>query len=174
MEQSGNEYWGLDIGGSRIEAIILSDVEKPIVKSRTRVPTEYQKGYKHLLNQIKLALDLLAKHTNSSPTKIGISVPGCIDWSTEVVKNSFILDLNGQDLGKDVQALVKAPVIIENDANCLTIAETKYGGVAALAPNATSVFGLIMSAGVGGGWIFNGKVHKGRHNISGEWGHNFL
>lgn len=174
MTKVAEEFWGVDIGGSKIEAIAFSDVEKPIIKSRMRVPTEHEQGYTHLLNQIKLALDLLQKQAGSMPTRVGVSVPGCIDWTTKKIKNSFILDLNGKNLGKDLQAIISAPVIIANDANCLTLAETKYGAVKSLAPNAKVVFGLLMSKGIGGGWMFNGHVFNGRHNIAGEWGHNFL
>jgi fructokinase len=168
------EYWGIDIGGTKIEAVAFSDVEKPIIKSRMRVPTEHELGYDHLVKQIRLVLDLMQKQTGSMPTRVGVSVPGCIDWTTQKIKNSFILDLNGKNLGKDLQAIVSAPVVIANDANCLTLAETKYGAVAALAPNAKVVFGMIMSKGVGGGWMFGGQLYNGRHNIAGEWGHNFL
>lgn len=175
MSQSyQEEFWGIDIGGTKIEAIALTDTAKPVVSCRMRVPTEYERGYEHLLGQIKLVYELMHKQTLTHPTRLGVSVPGCIDWTTQKIKNSFILDMNGKNLGADLTRLLKVPVVIENDANCLTLAETQYGAVAALAPGAQSVFGMILSKGAGGGWMFNGKIHKGRHNIAGEWGHNFL
>ena len=36
------------------------------------------------------------------------------------------------------------------------------------------VFGVIMGTGVGGGIIIDGKIHHGRTNIAGEWGHHCL
>ena len=59
---------------------------------------------------------------------------------------------------------------MENDANCFTLAESKLGA----AKNYNMVFGVIMGTGVGGGIVVNGKLHKGRTNIAGEWGHHTL
>jgi len=61
-------------------------------------------------------------------------------------------------------------VSIENDANCFALAETKLGA----AKNSHFVFGVIMGTGVGGGIIIDGKIHHGRTNIAGEWGHHCL
>ena len=61
-------------------------------------------------------------------------------------------------------------VSIENDANCFALAEAKLGA----GKNSNFVFGVIMGTGVGGGIIINGKIHHGRTNIAGEWGHHCL
>ena len=61
-------------------------------------------------------------------------------------------------------------VSIENDANCFALAETKLGA----GKNSNLVFGVIMGTGVGGGIIIDGKIHHGRTNIAGEWGHHCL
>ena len=59
---------------------------------------------------------------------------------------------------------------IENDANCFALAEAKLGA----GKNSNLVFGVIMGTGVGGGIIMDGKIHHGRTNIAGEWGHHCL
>ena len=61
-------------------------------------------------------------------------------------------------------------ISIENDANCFALAEAKLGA----GKNSNLVFGVIMGTGVGGGIILNGKIHHGRTNIAGEWGHHCL
>ena len=61
-------------------------------------------------------------------------------------------------------------MVIENDANCFALAEAKLGA----GKNSNLVFGVIMGTGVGGGIIINGKIHRGRTNIAGEWGHHCL
>ena len=59
---------------------------------------------------------------------------------------------------------------MENDANCFAIAEALHGAVKEF----DSIFGVIMGTGVGGGIVINGKIHRGRMAIAGEWGHHTL
>jgi fructokinase len=59
---------------------------------------------------------------------------------------------------------------MENDANCFAMAESTLG----VAKGFDVVFGIIMGTGVGGGIVINGKIHQGRTNIAGEWGHHTL
>ncbi|MEK6965171.1 MAG: ROK family protein, partial [Thermoproteota archaeon] len=60
--------------------------------------------------------------------------------------------------------------LMENDANCFAMAEAQLGA----AKNYDIVFGVIMGTGVGGGIVINGKIHGGRSNIAGEWGHHII
>ena len=59
---------------------------------------------------------------------------------------------------------------MENDANCFAMAESTMG----TAKEFDVVFGVIMGTGVGGGIVIDGKIHQGRTNIAGEWGHHTL
>ncbi len=77
-------------------------------------------------------------------------------------------------LKKDMERLLGAKIEIANDANCFALAETCYGIVKDIVPDAKVVFGVIMGTGVGGGVVINGKVWNGKQGIGGEWGHNIL
>jgi len=90
------------------------------------------------------------------------------------MKNCNSTALNGKPLKKDLEEVLKIPVVLANDANCFALAETHWGIVKEKFPNAKVVFGIIMGSGVGGGIVFDGKVWNGCHGIAGEWGHNYL
>lgn len=166
--------WGIDLGGTKIEGVILKSAEEPEVLVRLRVPTEQQHGYGHILNQVKKLIDLMSKEAGGRPEKIGIGTPGALDPKAGTLKNSNTTCLNGKPFKADLERLIKIPIIMANDANCLALAETKMGVVKSHGIDAEVVFGVIMGTGVGGGLIVNGKIINGRHGIAGEWGHNYL
>ena len=165
-------YWGIDLGGTKIEGIVLDESFQTL--ARLRLPTEQEKGYQHIVNQICKIVDLLKKETGLVPTKIGIGTPGTIIPKTEKLKNSNTLCLNGQPLRLDLERQLNLPVNISNDANCFALAETLLGIVPEKMPDAQMVFGVILGTGCGGGLVINNKIWNGRHGIGGEWGHNFL
>lgn len=165
-------YWGIDLGGTKIEGIVLDESFKTL--ARLRLPTEQKKGYQHIINQICKVVDLLKKETGLAPVKIGIGTPGTIVPKTEKLKNSNTLCLNGQPLRLDLQRQLNLPVTMVNDANCFALAETLMGVVPEEMPDAQMVFGVILGTGCGGGLVINNKMWNGQHGIGGEWGHNFL
>jgi len=73
-------------------------------------------------------------------------------------------------LKEDLEKKLGQEISMENDANCFAMAEAKLG----VAKDFDIIFGIIMGTGVGGGIIINGKLHRGRTNIAGEWGHHTL
>lgn len=166
--------WGLDLGGTKIEGVILEGVNNLKVIERMRIPTEGDKGYEHVLHQIKSLVDQMSEKTGLKPNSLGLGTPGVLDPDLSTMKNCNSTSLNGKYLKKDIEALLKIPVKMANDANCFAAAETCLGVVKDNLPNAQIVFGVIMGTGVGGGVVVNGKALYGRHGIAGEWGHNFL
>lgn len=166
--------WGIDLGGTKIEGVILKSVENPEVLVRKRIPTEQPKGYEHILNQIKKLVDLLSEEIGSTPDKIGIGTPGTLDPKTQTLKNSNTTAFNGKPFKADLEKLLGMPIVMANDANCFALAEAKMGAVKSQNIDAAVVFGIIMGTGVGGGLVVNGKIVGGKHGIGGEWGHNHL
>lgn len=166
--------WGIDLGGTKIEGIIIDPSDDNKVIGRTRIPTEGDKGYHHVLFQIKKLVEKLSSETGLKPKKIGIGTPGSIFPPNGHLKNSNSTHLNDQPLLADLHNLLQVPIAMANDANCFALAETQMGIVQELAPEAKVVFGVIMGTGVGGGLVVNGKILNGANGIGGEWGHNFL
>ena len=156
---------GVDLGGTKTEAVLLD--ENLNVLERKRIPTP-QNNYKKIINAISsLVLEL---STNISDFSFGICTPGAISKQTGLIKNSNTQCLIGKSLKEDLENKLGKKISIENDANCFAMAEAKMG----VASGFDVVFGVIMGTGVGGGIVIDGKLHPGRTNIGGEWGHHTL
>lgn len=166
--------WGIDLGGTKIEGVVLQSKEQPKVLFRKRVDTEAVNGYDHILNQIKSLVDSLIDEVGEQPKSLGIGTPGKIEPGTGLMKNSNTTVLNGRPFQQDLEKRLEIPLVIANDANCFALAETKMGAVPEADPRAKVVFGVIMGTGAGGGLVVNGEIIHGKHGIGGEWGHNFL
>jgi fructokinase len=166
--------FGFDLGGTKIEGIVIKSKEEPTVLARQRVSTEKEKGYIHILNQIKKLLTDLEKTTSLKADYIGIGTPGSYDGATGIHKNSNTTCINDMPFKADLAKHLGIEVRMANDANCFAVAEAAIGAAHDRVPNAEVVFGVIMGTGVGGGIVVNGKVINGRMGIGGEWGHNFL
>jgi len=164
--------FGVDLGGTKIEGVVLNP--KGEVLSRQRVPTEKEKGYEHIINQIKKVLSLITKEVGTTPHRLGIGTPGAIDPPTGLMKNSNTTILNGRPFKQDLQTALGIPVRMANDANCFAIAEALLGAAKSYTQQSHLVFGVIMGTGVGGGIVINGQVWDGGQGIGGEWGHSFL
>jgi len=158
---------GIDLGGTKIEGILTDENYKPI--TRKRIPTNQEEGYDSILESIKnLILELIQE--SNDEVSIGVCTPGALSLSSGLIKNSNTQCLIGKDLQNDLKNILHYNVSIENDANCFALAEAKLGA----GKNSHLVFGVIMGTGVGGGIIVDGKIHHGRTNIAGEWGHHCL
>ncbi|HVX51535.1 MAG TPA: ROK family protein [Chitinophagaceae bacterium] len=166
--------WGIDLGGTKIEGVILPSLDdvKPLL--RTRIDTEAYNGYDHVLNQVGKLVGQMIEMSGITPKAIGIGTPGVVDPVTMGMKNCNSVILNGRPLRQDLENLLGIDVVIANDANCFALAENHWGIVKEQYPQAKVVFGIIMGTGVGGGIVIDGKVWNGHHGIAGEWGHNFL
>jgi fructokinase len=158
---------GIDLGGTKIEGILLDD--KLNVIERKRIPTQQEKGYRSIVNSISSLVNELKTKATDNVT-IGLCTPGAISKKTGLIKNSNTQCLIGMPLQEDLNQILKQEITIENDANCFAIAEAILG----VAKSYNVVFGVIMGTGVGGGIVFNKKIHRGRTYIAGEWGHHTL
>ena len=165
---------GIDLGGTKIEGIVLKSKENPEEIIRHRVNTEEKKGYSHVINNIKSLVDYIEEKIKHKFNKIGIGTPGTIDPETGLLKNSNSQCLNGMPIQRDLANNLNKTILIQNDANCFALAETLLGSIKEQYPNAKNVFGIIMGTGVGGGVIIDGKTVYGNQGIGGEWGHTIV
>ncbi len=171
--------WGIDLGGTKIEGVVLSSPSPDAVVIRKRIDTESHKGYQHIANQIVRLIHELEAETGYRAESVGLGTPGTVEPSNGLMKNCNTTCLNGMPLKDDLIKALNIPVAIANDANCFALAEATMGIVPDVVPDFNCVFGVIMGTGVGGGVVFRGKdgqpfVLNGRQGIGGEWGHNEL
>jgi len=156
---------GIDLGGTKIEGIVLDSSREA---ARLRVDTP-RGDYGATLGAIAGAVDALERRTATGAT-VGIGIPGTISPSTGLVKNANSAWLIGEPLQADLERLLERPVRVANDANCFAISEATDGA----AEGADVVFGVIVGTGVGGGITVKGRIISGANRIAGEWGHNPL
>ncbi|MGZ8455169.1 MAG: ROK family protein [Gemmatirosa sp.] len=156
---------GIDLGGTKIEAIALSDAGAITVRRRVPTPRDYA-GTLDALS----ALVAEVEHAAGARGSIGVGIPGTVVPATGRVKNANSVCLNGQPFVHDLEARLARPVRAMNDANCFAISEAADGAAA----GADVVFGVILGTGVGGGIVVHGRCLVGPNRIAGEWGHNPL
>lgn len=174
MDRANHQLWGIDLGGTKAEGVVLGPGGLKEILFRDRVPTGAEHGYEHILNQIKLLVAQMERQMGYRPAALGIGTPGALDPKTQTMKGCNSECMNGQRMKEDLETLLGLHIEIANDANCFALAETQMGVVQQKYPDAHVVFGVIMGTGVGGGLVVDGKVINGRQGIAGEWGHNFL
>ena len=158
---------GVDLGGTKIEGILLSSDNKII--ERIRIHTKQEEGYESIIHRIVKLINNI-KSISVKDCQIGVCTPGALDIETGILKNSNTVCLIGKPIKEDLESELKCSIAIDNDANCFAMAEALLGS----GKNYEIVFGVIMGTGVGGGLVLNRKIHHGRLFIAGEWGHQVL
>lgn len=159
-------YLGLDLGGTKIEAVVLNRSGKRFFCQRLPTP---QGDYLATL----AAIDALVQEADRQFgifSAIGIGTPGAISTLTNRMKNCNSTCLNDQPLLQDLESRLNRKVFLANDADCFALSEAVDGA----GQGAQSVFGVILGTGVGGGLVLNGRLLQGVNRIAGEWGHNLM
>lgn len=166
--------WGIDLGGTKAEGVVLGLGGAEDILFRDRVPTGAENGYLYILNQIASLVRMMEVKMGYRPERLGIGTPGTLDPKLGTMKGCNSECMNFMPLKEDLQRLLNMEIVIANDANCFALAETQLGIVKQHHPQAKVVFGVIMGTGVGGGLVVDGRALGGLQGIGGEWGHNFL
>jgi fructokinase len=158
---------GIDLGGTKIEGIVLDDAGEERARMRVKTPpgayAETVRAVADMVHELEGRVGMRCR--------VGVGHPGAISPATGVIKNANSTHLNGHPLDSDLrQALAREEVKLSNDANCFAVSEAA-DGAGRLAP---IVFGVILGTGVGGGVVIDGRPLLGAQAIAGEWGHNAL
>jgi glucokinase len=142
-------YIGLDIGGTKIRAILYDD---KIVKN-VLVETDKDNFFKQINEIVKELFD-------DKVEGIGIGVPGSV--KDGIVHRITHLSLDKVDFKKELN--VDVPVYVANDANCFVLGEYHFGS------KKKNIVGLVLGTGVGAGILIGGKVYSGSDGYAGEFG----
>jgi len=152
---------GVDLGGTKIEALVLDADGREVF--RKRVPTP-QDRYESTVEVVAALVREAGEGT------VGIGIPGAISPATGLIKNANSTRLIGHPFKQDLERALGREVRMMNDANCFALSEAVDGA----GEGAEIVFGVILGTGVGGGVVVRGQVLTGVNAIAGEWGHNPL
>lgn len=157
---------GVDLGGTKIEAIILEANGEIVARKRVATP----KDYTDKIKTIAALVHGLEDDVRMGRLPVGLGHPGSLNPRSGLMRNANSTDLNGKRLDADLSRALNRIVRCANDADCFALSEALDGAGA----HHPIVFGVIIGTGVGGGIVINGRIHKGASDIAGEWGHTAL
>jgi fructokinase len=157
---------GIDLGGTKIAGILLDPAGTAIGQNRIDAP---RGSYSETIDAVTGLVETL-KTDAAGRTSVGIGIPGSISPHTGCVQNANSTWLNGNPLKDDLEKALDRTVRVANDANCFALSEAVDGA----GSSHSSVFGVIIGTGCGGGFVFERQIVNGPRSIGGEWGHNPL
>jgi fructokinase len=157
---------GIDLGGTKIEGIAISDDGEELLRKRVPTPAG---DYRATLQQIRFLVDHIETSLGERGS-IGIGTPGALSPASGLLKNSNSVCMNGKPVMNDLRSLLGRDIRMANDANCFALSEATDGAAA----GAEVVFGVIIGTGTGAGLAIHGHILTGPNAIAGEWGHNPL
>lgn len=155
---------GIDFGGTKIEGAVLDAAGQIVARHRLPNPGSYDAA----LETVRQLVARLEASTGAG--SIGIGTPGSQSARTGLMRNCNTVWLNGRALRTDLEQRLGRPVRLANDADCLALSEASDGAAA----GESTVFGVILGTGCGGGVVLGGELLRGANGIAGEWGHNPL
>ena len=158
---------GVDLGGTKIEAIVISPSGEELARHRVPAPRDVYGNTIEAIRGLVLEVERQAGVSNAS---VGVGVPGSVSPQTGLFKNGNSTWLIGHAIDKDLGAVLNRPIRVANDANCFALSEAIDGA----AKGAETVFGVILGTGTGGGLVVRNRVLNGHNGVAGEWGHNPL
>ncbi len=157
---------GIDLGGTKIEGIALSESGEELFRHRISTPQDDYRGTLQRIADLINDIESSVAETGS----VGVCTPGALSPTTGLMRNSNSVCMNGKHVLDDLQDLLQRDIRIANDANCFALSEAVDGA----GKDAAVVFGVIIGTGTGAGIVIDKKVLLGANAIAGEWGHNPL
>lgn len=157
-------WYGIDIGGTKIELVACADDFSVRHRERVATPTGNYDAFLQAVTDLVLAADAAL---GVGCQAVGIGLPGVRDRISGRQLSANVPTLTGQQVGQDLQALLQHPLHLGNDLQCFALSEA-HDGAAAGYP---SMFGVILGTGAGGGYCIGGQLVAGCNGIAGEWGH---
>ncbi|MBF0425141.1 MAG: ROK family protein [Magnetococcales bacterium] len=161
---------GIDLGGTKIEIIVLD--RQGATLARRRVPTpqgDYEGTIRAMIELVHGVENELGVKPGEGPP-VGVGAPGAISPGAGFMKCSNSVALIGKPLEQDLRQGLDRPIRLANDADCFALSEAVDGAGA----GQRSVFGVILGTGAGSGLVVAGRPVQGPNGVAGEWGHTCL
>ncbi|WP_024834634.1 ROK family protein [Ruminiclostridium josui] len=159
---------GIELGVKNIVAGILDKNGKLI--RRDTVPTNKDREFSEIINDV---CTLIRKITEDEDVEIknvkyiGVGCPGITDNKNGIVIKNYSLNFTNANVRSEIQKHLNIPVFVENDANCVAIAEYLLGAAYGTESSLTIKVGV----GIGGGIIIDGSIYNGFNFGGTEFGH---
>lgn len=161
-------YLGIDLGGTKILALVGTDRGKTLGESLTPTPSGSPEDVAEAMAQAARDAAQQAGVELSTIAGVGVAAAGGIQPSTGVVIESpNVSSLEGYSLVKLLHQHLAQPIVVVNDANAAALAEHRFGA----GQGVSNLLYMTVSTGVGGGIIINGELYQGAHGLAAEVGH---
>lgn len=163
-----NNAIGIDLGGTNIKYALVHKNGNILFESL--IPTNAEKGREKVLKNIKNAIQEVLNFAIEQSLEViglGIGTPGIIDDGLVLGGAENLPEWENLPLSGILEQRFKMPVLVDNDANLLGLAEVRFGA----AKNEQDVVFLTIGTGVGGAMIIDGHLYGGHRNRGAELGH---
>ena len=157
-----------DIGGTLVKLGVV-DARGQVLLTR-QIETHAGDGGAALLARLlKVAQPLVAVHR---PAGIAFSTLGIIDAVDGRITGAAdaIPGYLGQSPKRLFETALGLPVVVENDVNCVAMAEGWTGAASGIG----NYIALTLGTGIGGGIVIDGELYRGAHAAAGEWGYMII
>jgi predicted NBD/HSP70 family sugar kinase len=155
---------GIDLGGTKVEACLVDGTRT--VRARKRIPSEPRLGKERVVANIqKLIADVAGSR---EPEAVGMGTPGTYSAADDIMYGAPHTPLYEKPgLVSLLRARLAVPLIVENDANCLALAEF----FESCRGRHASVMAVILGTGMGSGLVLDNRLYRGARGNAGEIGH---
>lgn len=162
---------GIDLGGTNILGGIVDETGTVVAEGTE--PTEADLGGGILMQKLIAVAQSLVEAPPpdvESVAAIGIGSPGCVDPRRGVVVSEAfnIPGWKGMDIAQRMTDATGVPTFVDNDVNTAALGETWFGAGKCV----RDLICITIGTGIGGGLVFDRKVHHGARFFAGEIGHS--
>lgn len=170
MAESEKSFVGVDVGGTKIQAAVVS--ASGVVRRRKRTPTPREGGAKAVLQTILETVATVLDEAGAADALggIGLSVPGLLDYQRNRVDAAPNIDIAGLNLIKPLGEQFNVPAAFANDTDAATLGEKWVGA----AREANTAVGMFVGTGIGGGILVDRKLLHGTRYSAAEIGHMIM
>lgn len=158
-----NRVVGIDAGGTKL----LGGVVDEGLLVHHRVHRRWRGTTRQEVLEVLVGAVEEAVATAPEARVAGFGIPALMDLERAVVRECVHLPLAGIAFRDLMRERLDLPVVVDNDANCALLAETRGGA----ARGARGAVMLTLGTGIGGAILIDGAIYRGAHGSGGELGH---
>ncbi|MCJ2377637.1 ROK family protein [Vibrio sp. ZSDZ34] len=159
-------YYGLDIGGTKIELRAYDACLQEVYCKRLLTPAQDFQAFIDTVAKLVLETDAYLEIIGA----VGIGIPGSESTTTKRIFAPNIPAIDGREIRSPLEDLLKRKIHLANDADCFAISESKSDSV----ENGMYVLGFILGTGFGGGLAIAQQAYLGSNGMPMEVGHTPL
>lgn len=159
---------GVDVT-PRETTVVLADLGGNLLRTES-FPTSSEIDYMN--EQILSKVSAYARDNVDCDLEVGISIPGVADQMNGTIPYVPYFQWSNWDIGQRVTRATGLPVILDNDANAVALAELWFGSETTR--KTRNLIVVLVAEGIGTGIIINGQIYRGLGGAAGEFGHMFV